>query len=359
MNMIRNNLLNSSVIFGLSGLTSIPEGGAGGGGGEPAPAAPAAADTSGGAPKAGDPATGFSETVEADNDGAMFAMPSDEALFTLETESEEAAASETPAKTPAGEKAATATTPASGEQPAPAAAPQPAPAAATTTPPTGTPAATPQQPAPQGQPQVEQPAAPQAPQPSILELLDQNRPALVAQLAKDVYAISDADAEAIGLVDKGPLERMAANLHVNVMRAQTAMLMQTLPSTVATIVERLGKVEEATAAFYAANPELDRKADHAVVEKYAQMFWQAHPKGTIEQFNKQVGMMAKAELNKLVATAAPTPAPGVQPKPVPRKQTPTFTPATPQGGAPASAKAAPVGDEVWGVLAEHLLNPDE
>lgn len=356
MTALRNRLLNGS-LFWLSGAVRSPDDGAGAGTGETSP--PAAAGDGNAVAGKGE-TTGFAAETEADDSTSMFAMPSDEALFSLEDEGEP---SPTPAKPAAGTPAAEAGKETAPPVTPPAAVPS-APAAAPVVPPSPAPAAAAPAATPPVQPQAEAPAV-ATPQPGpadLLNLLDQGRASILPQL-KAMYAISDADAEAIGIVDKGPLEQLAANLHFGVMRASVQMMLQTLPPLVNNMLTMRTREEEATSAFYAANPELSRGTDHEIVTRYANMFWQQFPQGTMADFTKQVGMMAKAHLGKLTAqTAAPTtpPAPGVTPKPVPPKQQkPSFTPASGSGAAPAAAAAPVPGGVDWAKLAAQMMNSDE
>lgn len=350
-----DRLLNNTQ---LSGAFLSPDDGAGAGVSGEAPA-PAAAETSA-------PAKGETENVEsapeADGDGKMFAMPSDEALFSLEEEDEPIPAKKPePAagkETPVAPAAAAPAAPKPGES-APQATP-PAPAAAQP-PAEGTPGAQ-VPPAQAQQPPVQQPVAQahELPHETFLKALDAGKDQILPQLAAQ-YTISDEDAEKLGIVDKTVLSGLAANLHYGVMRATTQMLLQTLGPAVTQIMENNNKVEGFIGKFYKENPELDRATDHELVTQYATMYWQRNPNGNAADMIKQVGTMAKAHLGKLVATVAPpsgqTP-PGVQPKKVPPKMQPSFTPAQGGGAAPA-AKATPQQGDVWGALGDAMLRADD
>lgn len=322
--------------------------------------APAAAATPAEAPKVGD-TTNVEATPEPDAAGSMFAMPSDDTLFALEEDNEvvtppaktPAAAKETPAATPTATPAAT---PAAGTPQATPAAPPATPAVAAPASATPTPAQTPT-PTAEQQPTGEV----ELPHQTFLKALDAGRDQLLPQLAAQ-YAVSDEDAEKLGIVDKSVLSGLAANLHYNVMRATTQMLLQTLGPAVTQIMENNTKVEGFIKKFYDANPELSRETDHNLVTQYANMYWKTNPQGTAADMIKQVGTMAKAHLGKLTAQVTPpaqTPTPGVQPvKVAPKRQQPSFTPAQAGGAAPA-AKATPQAGDIWGNLSDQMLNADD
>lgn len=360
-----DRLLNTSS-FGLAGsLLRVPADGAGtSGSGEPA--VPAATPAEGESKP-----IGTTENVEpepeAEKETSMFAMPTDDdALFSLDDEGEpEPAPVKSSAPPAAGE------TPPAGtqtEQPTPPAGtpPQATPPAAVTPPAQTVPPAdgtTPPAPA-AAPPPAEAPAAEQIQQPHevFLQALEAGKAQILPDLAKQ-YSISDEDAEKLGIVDGSVLSGLAANLHYNVMKATTQMLLKTLAPAVTQIIEVNARTEKAISKFYEANPELSRETDHALVTQYASMYWQTTPKGTIADMYKQVGTMAKAHLGKLTAQAqtpsTQTPPAGVAPKKVPPKMQPSFTPASGQGAAPAGKAAPPKGDEIWGALGDHLARNDD
>lgn len=360
-----NRLLNTSS-FGLPVFTSTGDGAGAAGTGELAAPAAASGET---------PPVGTTENVASTPDpdeGDQFQMPSDEALFALDESGEVENIPSTP--TPkAGAESAPA--PAAGQQPPAQGAPAAAqPGAATppqagqqppVQPQPGAPAASGTQPPAQAQqpPAEQQPPTTQAelPHQVFIQAMDANKEQFLKELT-GFYAVSDADAEKMGVLDGSVLSGLAANLHYNVMRSATQMMLQTLGPSITQIMDQKQRTDEFISKFYKENPELNRDTDHKLVTDYATMYWKQNPQGTAADMIKQVGTMAKAHLGKLVAQAQPPaaqPPSGVAPKKVPPKMQPSFTPASAQGAAPAAGKAAPQPGDVWGAISDHLGSADD
>lgn len=291
-------------------------------------------DTEGVAAKA-DPEVGEAEAKP------LFGMPSDDALFELE---DEEPAAKPPAK--AAEKPAA---PAQEPEPKkveekaaakPAAEPKPVEGAAQE-PAKVEPAVTEVKPAPSAD---DTPA-----HQSYLEVLDKNATILQDQLSA-LYKIEEKDLENFAVEPAPALAKLAGKLHFNVIRAATALMMQQIPQLVMQTQQYSKAREEAEGAFWAANPNLDRATDKQLAEQYGQLYWQTNPKGTLEDFNKKVGLMVAAQTGKLQVQTTTTP-PTAKPKA--NGSGPTFTPAAASAPRGARPKADP--DDVWGRASDAMV----
>lgn len=242
--------------------------------------------------------------VDADDDGAFVIEP--EAPEPVEASAEE------PPQVP--------------EKPEPPTQAKSAPVSETATPP--------KQPEPtQG---VQQAAQQQQPQTSPEEWLKQYHAHLQSQ-----YAINEDDAAALVTQPEAVLPRLAANIHLSLMREfqqQIAQAMQNVPNLVQAQNARFEAEQRAKQEFYGEWPGLEQH--HDLVIRNASLIRQANPNATRQQIIEMTGVMTAmglglnpAEIRRQQVQAAQAAAPRA---PAPRP----MRPAAP-GPAPNSAPQVP------------------
>ena len=279
----------------------------------------AAEDSSGmGAEESATDLEGGSEPIDwaaLDSDDSLDETNPDHG-FETEAEQEDAAAQEAPAEAPVPEAEAA---PPQDETPAvEAQAPEQPQAVA------------PEQ-AQQPQPET-QPEQPQGPsQEEIAQMRGQ-----IHESLKNVYALSDEDAEAMLTDPQSVIPNLAANLHMTVMadvhqaiRRTVEQVTQQLPQTIQQTTQQQQESEKILNDFYGQWPELKGKED--VVTQAAAMYRQMNPDAPLEQAMNDIGRQMYVLLNIPLPGQAPAQqqaASAVPPAPAAATTVSTPSPAT-------------------------------
>lgn len=207
------------------------------------------------------------------------------------------------------------------------------------------------------------PEAPKEPAPkeqpkSFQEVLAAVSEKMVPELAK-LYALP-ADVAKHWTPEQGTsMQQMAAMVHMNVLLAAAAMVENLTPRI---IQQHLAASKQETAseeAFFKAWPGL--KIDHLpVIQKYGKLWAQANPTGKLEDYIKQVGTMASAELGLLSAEVAPAPAAGTVPKAAaPKSTTVPFVPANVTQRSATPVRPNNSGGADWATMSDALAQESE
>lgn len=265
--------------------------------------------------------------------GSMDLSESDDEDFAdLEVSAPKPAAAPTKTAEPAATPAAS--TPAAPAAPAATPTPAAAPAAAA-------PAAPGQAPA---EPQVEK---------KFSEVLGELSDKLIPELAK-MYSVPPEMAKHFTADQLPVFNQLAGMLHMNVLRASAAMLENALPQMIAKHTQASTAEQSAQQAFFKAWPQL--KQEHVpTIAKFGKLWAQANPKGTLQDYIKDVGTMTASALNLLNASVAPAG------NPPPAAAKPRMVPFVPVnsgggGGTPASKNKGPVD---WGDVASAMDQQDD
>lgn len=183
----------------------------------------------------------------------------------------------------------------------------------------------PEQPQQVAQEQAQQPQTetqPEQPQGPSQEEIAQMRGKIHESL-KNVYALSDEDAEAMLTDPQSVIPTLAANLHMSVMaevhqaiRQTVEQVTQQLPQTIQQTTKMQQDSEKILNDFYGQWPELKGKED--VVTQAAAMYRQMNPDATLEQAMNDIGRQMYVLLNIPLPGQAPQQqqtAPAVPPAP--------------------------------------------
>ncbi len=265
-----------------------------------------------------------------------------------------APASTTPPVSGAAAKPPTASTPAS--------TPPPSTAASTTAPPAVPPvaaaptsAATPPAAAPgqtQGQPPA---AAPQANQPTqaltpeaVAQSFAQHRQTFLPQL-ETLYAIPEAEVEALRTNPETALPKLAAKLHYEVQLGVYNSMIQAMPEMIGHIMTQRMEVENLERDFKSMWPQLYEKPEYdAVAENCIRAIRQVNPKMAMKEVLQKAGMMAMLTLGLPLPAPQGTQQQSVAPAVPPVGATRVAPPGRPAGVAASGGQplAAPgSGDE--------------
>lgn len=196
----------------------------------------------------------------------------------------------------------------------------------------------PKEPAPKEQPK------------SFQEVLAAVSEKMVPELAK-LYEMSPEMAKNWTPEQGTHMKQMAAMVHMNVLRAAAAMVENLTPRIIAQHLVA-SKAETASEdAFFKAWPTL--KQDHLpVIQKYGRLWAQANPKGTLDDYIKQVGTMASAELGLLSAAVAA--APGTPPVKPAKSTTIPFVPSNVTQRSAMPVKPNNSGGQDWAAMSDVL-----
>jgi len=162
------------------------------------------------------------------------------------------------------------------------------------------------------------------------------------------YALSEDDAAALLTTPEEVLPKMAAAVHVAVIKNVLAHLPQILPNLIQQIQQTTGQETKAADEFYAVNPDLKDAQFTDAIKIAGQAFRQLNPTADRATAIAQVGNMVRMSrgLPQLASKANDTP-------PAAPRQVP-FTPA--QGGA--QGNKAPADDNVFTKLADEFSFDD-
>ena len=157
-------------------------------------------------------------------------------------------------------------------------------------------------------------------------------------LAEQVYALSE---DQIAEFEEDPgkaLPKLAANLHLQVMRAATQNVARLLPQMIQHITQSQTQTRDLSTQFFDANKQL--VGHEETVHRIGQVYRQLNPNATPETFIKEVGAQATVALG-LQQTPAAAPAPVVQ-----------QAPHVPVGAGATAAQTKPVETNEFAILAQ-------
>lgn len=324
-------------------LFSPDDGGAGGaaaGGSPPSTPTPAADSSASASPS---PSSGTEGTNDGVNDFTGMSVDDFDDLEALPSDAvPQADALAAPASTPA-------------KEPAKAAAPPPAktPAAAATPPA--------QQPGPQETPAADAVASPPPAEPaqqqSLVEAMDANRDALIAQIATDMFAMTKEEAEAIETDFTGNLPKLGARVFYQSMKATHNIINTLVPQLIERHLGAIKAREETENAFYGQFTGLEKAKHHADVVQFAKTFRQVNPAVTRDELWSMVAAsvaakhgLTSAQAAQAVASAANGGKPSARPP-----ATEPFAPARPG----VTVKTTPEPENAWGGMGRNFDGEDE
>lgn len=226
------------------------------------------------------------------------------------------------------------------EQAAPAATP---PATPPVVPPAPPAAEIPPQPA--AQPTPAQPGQP----PADYQAWRQTRE---TELASTLYAINDADAQALLTEPETVLPRMAARMHMEVMESTMRALQSVLPQAIQGYTQHEQANTQAKQFFSGVNPDLANPAYEPYILQFGEVYRKVNPSAGPEEAARAIGSLVRSALG-IAAPQQGVSAPPAMQVSQPAAPVP-FTPARGSGtGSVAPAPANPFAQ-----LANEFLNDD-
>lgn len=226
------------------------------------------------------------------------------------------------------------------EQAAPAATP---PATPPVVPPAPPAAEIPPQPA--AQPTPAQPGQP----PADYQAWRQTRE---TELASTLYAINDADAQALLTEPETVLPRMAARMHMEVMESTMRALQSVLPQAIQGYTQHEQANTQAKQFFSGVNPDLANPAYEPYILQFGEVYRKVNPSAGPEEAARAIGSLVRSALG-IAAPQQGVSAPPAMQVSQPAAPVP-FTPA--RGSGTGSAPPAPANP--FAQLANEFLNDD-
>lgn len=192
--------------------------------------------------------------------------------------------------------------------------------------------------------QAAPPAAPVAPVPQPFDSAKWETEQL-GKLEK-MYAIDEADAQALQTEPEMVLPKMAARMHMDITRTILASVQAMLPDFMQNHQQVVSADQQARTAFYTANPDLTEH--EASVLKVAQMFRAANPNAPRDVAIKTIGEMTRMALGIVPApTNAPPPTGTAS-----QQEPPAAKPFMPSRGGGGGAMLAPKPKTIWDEMSE-------
>ena len=226
------------------------------------------------------------------------------------------------------------------EQAAPAATP---PATPPVVPPAPPAAEIPPQPA--AQPTPAQPGQP----PADYQAWRQTRE---TELASTLYAINDADAQALLTEPETVLPRMAARMHMEVMESTMRALQSVLPQAIQGYTQHEQANTQAKQFFSGVNPDLANPAYEPYILQFGEVYRKVNPSAGPEEAARAIGSLVRSALG-IAAPQQGVSAPPAMQVSQPAAPVP-FTPARGSG----TGSAAPAPANPFAQLANEFLNDD-
>lgn len=124
-----------------------------------------------------------------------------------------------------------------------------------------------------------------------------------ALLAKEVYQMTEEQAQAFEDNPQAELPKLAARLHMQVLQASVLRVAQLLPELVSNIQQQQSAAQTTEQKFYEAWPDLAESRE--VVQRIGSVYAQMNPNATVEDFIKDVGAQAMVATGKLDALQQP------------------------------------------------------
>ena len=217
------------------------------------------------------------------------------------------------------------------------------------TPPVTPPVVPPVQPAAEVPPQPSaQPAPAQPEQPADYQAWRQNRE---TELASTLYAINEADAQALLTEPETVLPRMAARMHMEVMESTMRALQSVLPQAIQGYTQHEQANTQAKQFFTGVNPDLANPAYEPYILQFGEVYRKVNPTAGPEEAAKAIGALVRSALG----IAAPQQ--GIAPPPQQVSQPATPVPFTPARGS-GTGNPAPTPANQFVQLANEFLNDD-
>ena len=195
------------------------------------------------------------------------------------------------------------------------------------------------------------------------ELIAGQEAAFVDALAKDAYAISDADMDAFLSGDSSKVSQALARVHVNAVGSVMKVVSQYMPIWVGNMLRVHQASSEREAQFWSAAPYLDKTKHHALALTAARTVRQFNPNMESGEMNRMVAAMVAAAAGVQVTGAPSNPQQmhqtpqGVRtPGRVVRRTSPAFQPAGMQSISGAAPPAR--SDNVWSNMADIVKADD-
>ena len=172
------------------------------------------------------------------------------------------------------------------------------------------------------------------------------------ELAGTIYAINDADAQALLTEPETVLPRMAARMHMEVMESTMRALQSVLPQAIQGYTQHEQTNTQAKQFFSGVNPDLANPAYEPYILQFGEVYRKVNPSAGPEEAARAIGSLVRSALGIAAPQQGVTPPPAMQvsqqPAPVP------FTPA--RGSGTGSAPPAQANPFIQ--LANDFLNED-
>ena len=195
------------------------------------------------------------------------------------------------------------------------------------------------------------------------ELIAGQEAAFVDALAKDAYAISDADMDAFLSGDSTKVSQALARVHVNAVGSVMKVVSQYMPIWVGNMLKVHQASSEREAQFWSEAPYLDKTKHHALALTAARTVRQFNPNMESGEMNRMVAAMVAAAAGVQITGAPSNPQQmhqtpqGVRtPGRVVRRTSPAFQPAGMQSISGAAPPAR--SDNVWSNMADIVKADD-
>lgn len=172
------------------------------------------------------------------------------------------------------------------------------------------------------------------------------------ELASSLYAINDADAQALLTEPETVLPRMAARMHMEVMESTMRALQSVLPQAIQGYTQHEQANTQAKQFFSGVNPDLANPAYEPYILQFGEVYRKVNPSAGPEEAARAIGSLVRSALG-IAAPQQGVSAPPAMQVSQPAAPVP-FTPA--RGSGTGSAAPAPANPFVQ--LANEFLNDD-
>lgn len=153
---------------------------------------------------------------------------------------------------------------------------------------------------------------------SLARHLAENEEAMVAHVAKTMFAITDKEMEELETNVGEAIPKLLGKTFVKMQANMLQQIARLVPSMVQRTTEAVQKNAENEQKFFRAWPALDPTKHTDIVRKYAVTYRQMHPQASFEQMIQDLGplVMMAAKVNPTAGAPAAAPA-AATPKPQP------------------------------------------
>ena len=172
------------------------------------------------------------------------------------------------------------------------------------------------------------------------------------ELASTLYAINDADAQALLTEPETVLPRMAARMHREVMESTMRALQSVLPQAIQGYTQHEQANTQAKQFFSGVNPDLANPAYEPYILQFGEVYRKVNPSAGPEEAARAIGSLVRSALG-IAAPQQGVSAPPAMQVSQPAAPVP-FTPARGSG----TGSAAPAPANPFAQLANEFLNDD-